>query len=136
MLFKQAYPDEELTSGILLQRFLTGLASPLSQQILLHGQPTSFELAVKSAKEIEYVLNFGTKSAEPAAKEVNEISKPHPHPMEDPKLAIQLQQALDQMTKRLEALETRLQSNSTDQIASNRNPTQTVAAITMQSTLQ
>ena len=49
-LFKQAYPDEELTSGILLQRFLTGLASPISQQILLHGQPTSFNQAVESTR--------------------------------------------------------------------------------------
>ena len=121
-LYKQAYPGEELTSGILLQRFLTGLASPISQQILLRGQPTSFDQAVESAKEVEYALNFETKSAESAPKEINVIGKPHP--MEDPKLAIQLQQALDQMTKRLEALESRLQSNSTDQAAHNRNPTQ------------
>jgi hypothetical protein len=121
-LFKQAYPGEELTSGILLQRFLTGLAPPVSQQILLRGQPTSFDQAVENAKEVEYALNFETKSAESAPKEINAIGKPHP--MEDPKLAIQLQQALDQMTKRLEALETRLQSNGTDQAARNRNPTQ------------
>ena len=67
------------------------------------------------------MLNFETKSAQPAAKEVNVIGKPHP--MVDPKLAIQLQQALHQMTKHLEALETRLQSNGTDHIAHNRNPT-------------
>jgi hypothetical protein len=30
-LFQQAYPGEELTSGILLQRFLTGLAPTVSQ---------------------------------------------------------------------------------------------------------
>ena len=41
-LFKQAYPDEEVTSGILLQRLLTGLHMPVSHQILLHRQPTTF----------------------------------------------------------------------------------------------
>ena len=45
------------------------------------------------AQEVEYALNFETKSADPAPKEINAIGKPHP--MENPKLAIQLQQALD-----------------------------------------
>ena len=66
------------------------------------------------------MLNFDTKSAEPATKEVNAISKPHP--TESPQLALQLQQALDQMTKRLGALEKRLLPNSTNQTARNRNP--------------
>ena len=106
-LFKQAYPDEDLASGILLQCFLTGLAPPVSQQMLLHGQPTTFEQAVQKTKEVEYVLNFEMKPTKPAMKDINVINKPHTK--EDPKLAIQLQQALDQMTKRLEALKTRLQ---------------------------
>ena len=45
-LFKQAYPDEDLASGILLQCFLTGLAPPVSQQMLLHG---------RLAKEVIYI---------------------------------------------------------------------------------
>ena len=119
-LFKQAYPDEDLASGILLQRFLTGLVPPVSQQILLRGQPTTFEQAVQNAKEVEYALNFKTKPTEPATKDINVINKPHA--MEDPKLAIQLQQALDQMTKRLEALETRLQPTGVNQTARDHNP--------------
>ena len=51
-LFEQAYPGEEPTSGILQQRFLTGLTPSVSQQILLRGQPTSFDQAVESAKEV------------------------------------------------------------------------------------
>jgi hypothetical protein len=89
---------------------------------LLRGQPTSFNQAVESVKEVDYALNFETKSAESAPKEINAIGKPHP--MEDPKLAFQLQQVLDQLIMRLKALEARLQSNSTDQAARNRNPTQ------------
>ena len=53
-IFKQAYPEEELTSGILLQRFMTGLVAPVSRQMLLRGQPITFEQAVKDAKAIEY----------------------------------------------------------------------------------
>ena len=101
-LFKQAYPDEKLTSGILLQRFLTGLMSPVSQPLLLLGQPTTFEQAVENTKEVEYALNFETKHTKPGTKDINVINKTHP--IEDQMLTIQLQQTLDQMTKRLEAL--------------------------------
>ena len=44
-LFKQAYPDEDLASCILLQCFLTELVPHVSQQILLCGQPTTFKEA-------------------------------------------------------------------------------------------
>ena len=60
-----------MTSGILLQRFLTGSASPVSQQILLRGQPTSFDQAVESVKEVEYALNFAESAA---PKEINVLS--------------------------------------------------------------
>ena len=119
-LFQQAYPGEELTSGILLQRFLTGLAPRVSKQILLQGQPTSFDQAVERSKDVKYALNFETKPTEPASNEINAISQPHP--TEGPQLALQLHQALDQMTKRLEALETRLPPNSTNQAPRSRNP--------------
>ena len=96
-LFKQAYPDKKLTSGILLQHFLTELMTPVSQQIFLRGQPTTFEQAVENKKEVEYALNFETKHTEPGTKDINVINKTHP--MEDQTLTIQLEQALDQMTK-------------------------------------
>ena len=63
-LFKQRhiYPEEPHTSGILLQRFVTGLMSRISQQILLKGKPTKFEEAVTSAEGVEYALNFEHES--------------------------------------------------------------------------
>ena len=42
-LFSQAYPAEDSASGIMLQRFLTGLRPSLSRQLLLRGKPSSFE---------------------------------------------------------------------------------------------
>ena len=119
-LFKQAYPDEKSTSGILLQRFLTGLMSPVGQQILLRGQPTTFEQAVENMKEVEYALNFETKHTESLTKDINVINKTHP--MEDQTPTIQLQQALDQIKKRLEALEIRLQPSGVDQTVRDRYP--------------
>ena len=44
--------------------------------------------------------------------------------MEDPKLASQVKQALDEMTIFLEALEARLQSVDVGQTARDRNPSQ------------
>ena len=79
-----------------------------------------FEQAVENTKKVEYALNFETKPTEPVTKDINVINKTHA--IEDPKLAIQLQQALDQMTKYLEALETRLQPIGDNQPACDHNP--------------
>ena len=47
-LFKQAYPEEDSTSGILLQRpFVMGLKTPVSRQLLLRGKPDTFENAIE-----------------------------------------------------------------------------------------
>ena len=35
-LFRQAYPEESVTSGILLQRFVMGLKTPISKQLLFN----------------------------------------------------------------------------------------------------
>ena len=34
-LFQQGHPDTDLTSNVLLQRFITGLKAPISQHLLL-----------------------------------------------------------------------------------------------------
>ena len=108
-----------MTAGIVLHHFLTGLVLPVSKQILLHGHPTSFEQAVENTKEVEYALNFETRPTKPAMKDINMINKPYP--TEHPKLANQVQQALDQTTKCLEALEARLQPAGVSQTAHDRN---------------
>ena len=119
-LFKRAFPDEDIvTSGVLLQRFMTGLAPQISQQVLLQGKPATLEKAIESAKAIEYAFNFEQKSIEPAAAQtdrINTVGKP-----EDPKLVAQLQQTLEQMTKRLESLETKLQPAADRNSNSPRN---------------
>ena len=107
-LFKQAYPDEDVTSGILFQHLLTGLHVPESLQIQLHGQPTTFEPAIKEAMEIEYALNFETK-AEPV-KVINAVS--NHDPLREPNVEMQQQKTLDQMTKHIESLEMKLQAGA------------------------
>ena len=64
-LFREAYPSEGATSAVLLQRFLAGLNPAISQQVLLKGQPSSFDEAVKAATEVESVLQF-RQSQQPA----------------------------------------------------------------------
>ena len=48
-----SYPSEASTSGVLLQRFLTGLKAPFSRQVLLRSKPNTFEQAIKEATKIE-----------------------------------------------------------------------------------
>ena len=58
-LFKEAYPEETAsTSGVLRQRFLTGLRSEITKHILLRGNPTTLDQAVKDAVSIERALAF------------------------------------------------------------------------------
>ena len=45
-------------TGILLQRFMLGLKTPISTQLLLRGKPDTFEKAIEAAREIEFVLEF------------------------------------------------------------------------------
>ena len=116
-LFRRAYPEEDISSDVLLQRFLTGLLAPVSRQMLLRGEPMTFGLqAIKNATEMEYALNFDNQS-EPE-RDINAVSQINPK--DQPKLAAQLQQTLEQMSKRLEALETRLQTDASCYSAQNR----------------
>lgn len=55
-LFKIAYPGEEMTSAVLLQRFLTGLQPEISRQLLLRKKPATFAEALEAAVEIEYAF--------------------------------------------------------------------------------
>ena len=54
-LFRQAYPEE---SGILLQRFVMGLKTPISKQLLLRGKPDTLQNVTDAAMEIEGVLEL------------------------------------------------------------------------------
>lgn len=42
-LFRQAYPEESVTSGILLLRFVMGLKTAISRQLLLRGKPDTLQ---------------------------------------------------------------------------------------------
>ena len=57
-LFRRAYPEEDISSDVLLQPFLSGLLAPVSRQMLLRGKTMTFAQATKNATEIEYALIF------------------------------------------------------------------------------
>ena len=105
-LFVESYPDEEITSAILLQRFLTGLLPAIARQLLLKGKPTSLERAVADAHDIEFALAF-----EPVQEEQQDVNVVH-HKAPATSDAQQLQSVLEQVTRRLEALETKLETSS------------------------
>ena len=108
-IFKQAYPGEALTSSVLHQRFLTGLRPSISRQLLLRKMPTKLSEAIEGAVEVEYALGFdGGRMVVQEGKEVN-LVQPSPTLQSDDHLH-KLQETLDAMTKRMEALESALAS--------------------------
>ena len=110
-LFKQAYPSEDSKSSVLLQRFLTGLRASISQQLLLRKKPEDLAEAIEGAIEVEYALAFdGGRSQNP--KDVN-LVQPPPKPLPSEDQLIKLQEAIGDMTKRMEALESTLTAERT-----------------------
>ena len=103
-LFVEAYPREEVTSTILLQRFVTGLLPGISRQLLLKGKPTTLDRAIADAGDIEFALTF--ESPHKDSQDINVVHCKPPVQTDSQKL----QSVLDQVTKRLEALETRVQA--------------------------
>ena len=104
-LFKEAYPVEQLTSTILLERFLMGLSPRICQQLLLRGKPETLHQAADDATAIEYALNF-----EEETDDFHEVATVHrksqPQSFEGTQ---KLQNSLDEIVKCLEALETHQQ---------------------------
>ena len=100
-LCREAYPTEELTSAILLQRFLTGLCPKICQQLLLLlGKPDTLQRAAEDATTIEYALNFETETDD--AHKIVAVHKPESQSFEGTQ---KLQDSLDQIVKHLESLE-------------------------------
>ena len=120
-LFKQAYPEEDSTSGILLQGFVMGLKTPVSRQLLLRGKPDTFENAIEAAREIELVLEFESKPMELNAK----ISS-----VEDCDTG--LLAALKDLTERLGNMEAQIQSVVQCSVAAGNSKTRAEARGTEQ----
>lgn len=127
-LFKLAYPSEDAKSSVLLQRFLTGLRAAISQQLLLRKKPEDLAEAIEGAIQVEYALTFdGGRPQNP--KEVNLVQtspKPSPKPLPSEEQLIKLQEAIGDMTKRMEALESTLTAgrtaNRTDSSSTSLTP--------------
>ena len=96
--FKEAFPDELVTSAVLLQRFLTGLRPAIMQQILLQKQPRDLDEAIKAATAVEYALNFG-KGEEPS---VHVVQTQHDDRIKE------LHTLLQQMSNRFDSVEAQL----------------------------
>ena len=103
-LFKEAYPTEELTSAVLLQRFLTGLLPPIRRQLLLHGKPDTLQQTIQDAKNVEYALNFDAGLEN--TQDINIVKHKTKQEANKVKTPQKVQDSLDQIIRRLESLET------------------------------
>ena len=56
--FTESYPSKAMMSTILLQYFMTSLSPPICCHLLLKGQLTTLDDAIKSATSAEYALTF------------------------------------------------------------------------------
>ena len=112
-LFIQAYPEEKVTSSVLLQQFLTGLRASVSKQVLLRGQPENLEEAISEATQVEYALNFDAQARHTSGdvNVVHQHQEPCPTPKENREISSgearwkEVCQTLEVMSTRLEALE-------------------------------
>jgi len=112
-LFKTAFPQEAMTSAVLLQRFLTGLHSEISRQLLLRQKPADFTSALKDAMDIERALEFcGEEDS------IHAVSRTQPTPTSD---TAAIYQKLDTLTKRLESPEITMERNRTPQRKPDHN---------------
>ena len=106
-LFQQAFPEEEATSAVLLQRYLTGLRPTISRQMLLRRKPKSFPQAITDAIEVKLALSFGTiAEADTGSTGVHTVAA---NPLIRDDSVTKLQQTLEAVSKRLEQLESKLQ---------------------------
>lgn len=102
--FKQAFPEEATTSAVLLQKFLTGLRPTTSCQVMLKGEPQTFEDAIKVAKDVENALEFNREMREDGEpKEILSIDKTQQ--LQD--TVERLAKTIEGMTKKIEKLEMR-----------------------------
>ena len=103
-LFRDAYPSEKVDSAVLVQRFLTGLLPEVARQVLLKGRPKTMEEAVKMATDAQYALQFGGVPSDQQWEVCPVLDRKKPTETNNEALT-QLQQAVEQLTKRFDALE-------------------------------
>lgn len=91
--FQEAYPEEQASSKVLLQKFMTGLRPKISRQVLLKQQPTTLEDAIKEAIKVESALEFGGEE-----EEILLVEKK----VDNEEKIDRLEKAVEELTKRLE----------------------------------
>ena len=105
--FKEAYPDENVGSAVLLQTFLSGLRPSIARQVVLKGRPTTMDKAIEEAVTVEEALRFGgTNSAE-------EVPVHAVHSKDSGAEIEQLKMMLERMSQRFETFEQQLKGLDT-----------------------
>ena len=107
-IFKEAYPKESGVSTVLSQRFLAGLKPSIRKQVLLKGRPSTLDEAIKTASDIEFALDFGDEETVTQQPEgLEQVFALQKQQRADQETVKKLQEAVELLTKQLEAHETR-----------------------------
>ena len=99
--FKEAYPEEDVGSAVLLQTFLSGLRPSIARQVMLKGRPTALDKAIEEAVTVEEALRFG-------GADTMEVPVHAVHPKETTTEVEQLRHTLERMSKKFESFEQQL----------------------------
>eukprot|EP00731_Ephydatia_muelleri_P031264 Em0022g778a len=99
--FKEAYPEEDVGSAVLLQTFLSGLRPSIARQVMLKGRPTALDKAIEEAVTVEEALRFG-------GADTMEVPVHAVHPKETTTEVEQLRHMLERMSKKFESFEQQL----------------------------
>eukprot|EP00731_Ephydatia_muelleri_P035641 Em0144g11a len=99
--FKEAYPEEDVGSEVLLQTFLSGLRPSIAHQVMLKGRPTVLDKAIEEAVTVEEALRFG-------GADTMEVPVHAVHPKETTTEVEQLRHMLERMSQKFESFEQQL----------------------------
>ena len=99
--FKEAYPEEDVGSAVLLQTFLSGLRPSIARQVMLKGRPTALDKAIEEAVTVEEALRFG-------GADTMEVPVHAVHPKETTTEVEQLRHMLERMSQKFESFEQQL----------------------------
>ena len=113
ILYSRAYPGKDAQLIVLVQRLLTSMRAPISQQLLIKERPATMDKAVKGAIDVEYALQFGQETVEVHAVQ---------YTIED-KHQEQLTQTVQRMAIQMGKLESQLKADreQPSQRSSNNN---------------
>ena len=130
-LFKEAHPSEDVSSTVLLNRFLSGLKPAAGHQVLFKEQPRTLAAAVKIEREVEFAMQFGQGQVQ---EEISTVCALQTQQLAQQESIDKLTTAVEELMKRLDGARSRPpdhqpQSNAHPYRRPNRNRMQCYTSV-------